>query len=97
MYLYSNIILKHEGPGASSDNIKTLKPYGKDSINLYTSRLIKNTDLIFSCEWNGTPIKSVIYKNLSSNDLTTISFFFNEKEGTLKYSILVSNDIDVNI
>lgn len=92
-YPITDIILKHEGEGASQEKIKILKPHEKISVNLYTARLIKNTDIIFSGEWKDKKINSIIYKKLSYNDLTTISFLFAEKDGTLKYSCLVSDDV----
>lgn len=90
----TNLVLKHTGAGASSSESQTLKAFGKDSIQLYTLRLIKNTDLILSCQWNGKNIENVIYNKLSSNDLRTISVFLTENDDKLKCNIVVSDDVE---
>ncbi len=90
----TDLVLKHTGAGASSSEIRTLKSFGEDSIELYTLRLIKDTDLILSCQWNGQNIDSIIYNKLSSNDLRIISVFLTENDNKLKCNILVSNDVE---
>lgn len=91
----NNLILKHIGAGSSSSEIENLKPLKNDSVDLYTSRLIKDTDLILSCQWNGKNIESIVYNKLSSNDLRTISIFLTENDNKLKCNILVSNDVEI--
>lgn len=90
----NNLILKHIGAGSSSSEIENLKSFKNDSVDLYTSRLIKDTDLILSCEWNGKNIEKAIYSKLSSNDLRIISIFLSENDGKLKCNIKVSDDVE---
>ena len=72
---------------------QTLKSFEKESIYIYTLRLVTDTDLVLSYEWNGKKIERILYNKLNSNDLRNISIILIEKDEKLKYSVLVGNDV----
>lgn len=93
-YDITNISLTHSGTGPIPTKIKEIKPENAVTTSLYTLKVIKECNLILSCDWNGNHIESVIYDKLSPKDLRIISIFIGEKDSSLEFKVLVSNDID---